>query len=41
MHYLIGDIHNNNRKLHIMPKRRDDHIYILGDLFDREIINDQ
>lgn len=39
MHYVIGDVHNNNRKLQNMLKQisfgQDDHVYILGDLFDR------
>lgn len=39
MHYVIGDIHNENRKLQNMLKRisfgENDRIYMLGDLFDR------
>ncbi len=39
MHYVIGDVHNNNQKLcQILQKislGARDHIYILGDLFDR------
>lgn len=39
MHYVIGDIHNENRKLQSLLKKisfgESDHIYMLGDLFDR------
>lgn len=39
MHYVIGDIHNENRKLQNMLKKisfgENDHLYLLGDLFDR------
>lgn len=39
MHYVIGDIHNENRKLETMLKKiafsENDHVYLLGDLFDR------
>lgn len=39
MNYVIGDIHNNNKKLQNMLKQisfgPDDHVYLLGDLFDR------
>lgn len=39
MHYVIGDVHNNNKKLRRLLKQisfgPDDHVYILGDLFDR------
>ena len=39
MHYVIGDIHNENRKLETMLKKiafgEKDHVYLLGDLFDR------
>lgn len=39
MHYVIGDIHNENRKLQSMLKKisfgENDHLYMLGDLFDR------
>lgn len=39
MHYVIGDIHNENAKLQHMLRKisfgKGDHLYILGDLFDR------
>lgn len=39
MHYVIGDVHNENRKLEAMLKKiafgENDHVYLLGDLFDR------
>ena len=39
MHYVIGDIHNNNRKFAEMLEKigfsQEDHLYLLGDLFDR------
>lgn len=39
MHYVIGDVHNDNKKLRNMLKRisfgKQDHVYLLGDLFDR------
>ena len=39
MHYVVGDIHNENKKLRQLLRQisfgADDHIYILGDLFDR------
>lgn len=39
MHYVIGDIHNENTKLRSMLKQisfgKTDHLYLLGDLFDR------
>lgn len=39
MHYVMGDIHNENRKLETMLKKivfgENDHVYLLGDLFDR------
>lgn len=39
MHYVMGDIHNENRKLQTMLKKIDfgekDHVFLLGDLFDR------
>lgn len=39
VHYVIGDIHNNNRKFDEMLKKirflQKDHLYLLGDLFDR------
>lgn len=39
MHYVIGDIHNDNRKFEEMLEKigfsQEDHLYLLGDLFDR------
>lgn len=39
MHYVIGDIHNNNRLLQNMLEKiafgSEDRLYLLGDLFDR------
>lgn len=39
MHYVIGDIHNDNFKFEAILKRLsikdEDHVYLLGDLFDR------
>ncbi len=39
MHYVVGDIHNNNRKFEEMLEKigfsQEDHLYLLGDLFDR------
>jgi len=39
MHYLISDVHNDNRRLHEMLKlisfSEKDQLFILGDLFDR------
>ncbi len=39
MHYVMGDIHNENRRLQTMLKKiafgEDDHVFLLGDLFDR------
>ena len=39
MNYVIPDIHNDNRRFRNLLKRiefsRDDHIYLLGDMFDR------
>lgn len=39
MHYVIGDIHNDNFKFEAILKRlslkSEDHVYLLGDLFDR------
>lgn len=39
MHYVIGDVHNDNRKLQSILKQisfgPNDHVYLLGDLFDR------
>lgn len=39
MHYVIGDIHNNNKKFEEMLEKigfsQEDHLYLLGDLFDR------
>lgn len=39
MHYVIGDIHNDNRKLCGILRQisfgTKDHVYLLGDLFDR------
>lgn len=39
MHYVIGDIHNNLKKLKQILKQinitRDDELIVLGDVFDR------
>lgn len=39
MHYVVGDIHNENKKLRQLLRQisfgKEDHLYILGDLFDR------
>jgi serine/threonine protein phosphatase 1 len=39
MNYVIGDVHNDNEKLNDLLKmiaaKTEDHIYFLGDLFDR------
>lgn len=43
MHYVVGDVHNDNGRLHrmlnhisFMKDGEDaDHLYLLGDLFDR------
>lgn len=39
MHYVLPDIHNDNRRFHKMLNEigfsRDDHLILLGDLFDR------
>ena len=39
MHYIISDIHNNNERLSKLLKKihfsKEDHLFILGDLFDR------
>lgn len=39
MHYVISDIHNNNERLSRLLQKinfsKEDHLYILGDLFDR------
>ncbi len=39
MNYVVPDIHNDNRRLKELLKRIDfgpsDHLYLLGDLFDR------
>ena len=39
MNYVISDIHNDNNRLKAMLKKisfnEDDHLYVLGDLFDR------
>lgn len=39
MHYVVSDIHNDNQKFSVLLRRLDlsehDHLFILGDLFDR------
>lgn len=39
MHYVVSDIHNDNQKFSVLLKQLDlskhDHLFILGDLFDR------
>lgn len=39
MHYVVSDIHNDNRKFNVLLRQLDlsehDHLFILGDLFDR------
>lgn len=39
MHYIITDIHNDSwrfmKLLEKMDLKEDDHLYLLGDLFDR------
>lgn len=39
MHYVIGDIHNDNRRFSKMLEKigfsKEDHLFLLGDLFDR------
>ena len=41
MHYCIGDIHNDHKRFSQMLKllnlRPEDHVYLLGDLFDRNL----
>lgn len=41
MHYCIGDIHNDHKRFSQMLKllnlRSEDHVYLLGDLFDRNL----
>ena len=43
MHYVISDIHNDNKRFCEMLKKiefsADDYLYILGDVFDRSNYN--
>lgn len=44
MYYIISDIHNDNKRFqemlqHIRFSKESDHLYILGDLFDRSAYN--
>ena len=43
MHYVLADVHNDNKKFSKMLKliqfSEQDHLYILGDLFDRASYN--
>lgn len=41
MHYVIGDVHNDNRRFSEMLEKigfsEEDHLFLLGDLFDRNL----
>ena len=43
MHYIISDIHNDNERFEVLLERlqlkKEDKLYILGDLFDRTNYN--
>ena len=43
MNYVISDIHNDNKRLNQLLKTinfgKDDHLFVLGDLFDRCVWN--